>query len=114
MKYKILNSEYEKIICSIKIKFNLVLIDPPYNINYCEWDNPVDYEFLFSSIKNILKPNSLVIVFGGWSTISHTIEIGKKYFELHEWIAWDRIKGRGSKKKAGFNKRRYFNFQKRF
>lgn len=78
---------------------DLIIIDPPYNINYCEFDkNIIDYNILCKEFKRILKDNGGLIVFQGWSNVCKTKEIIEQYFKLKDWIIYDRIKGRGTRK----------------
>ncbi len=78
-----------------------IIIDPPYEIEYNneKWDNKILFwPYLFEQYKRILKDTGNLIIFQGWSNVCETIGIGKKYFELKNWIAWDRIKCRGATK----------------
>lgn len=77
-----------------------IVIDPPYEINYNNeiWDNKMlDWTILFQNFHRILKDTGNLIIFQGWSNVCDTIQIGKKYFTLNNWIIYDRIKGRGAK-----------------
>lgn len=80
---------------------NLIVIDPPYEINYLnqDWDkvNSLDWNILFKEFHRILKPTGNLIIFQGWSSVCNTISCGQQYFTLKNWIIYDRIKGRGSK-----------------
>lgn len=78
---------------------DLIIIDPPYNINYCEFDkNIIDYNILCKEFKRVLKENGGLVVFQGWSNVCKTKEIIEQYFKLKDWIIYDRIKGRGTRK----------------
>lgn len=99
MQYKIKNGDCFDILPNVKIKFDLICIDPPYNIKYDKWDKKVDYDKLSELFFNRMKPNSLIVMFHGWTNIEETIVSMKKRFSLIEWIAYDRIKGRGAKTK---------------
>lgn len=49
--------------------FNLIAIDPPYNINYCEWDKvEVLYYELLNQFKRIIKQDGNLIIFAGSGT----------------------------------------------
>ena len=51
-------------------------------------------------IEEIKLINPKLIIFQGWSNVRRTlVPIEDEGFELVEWIAWDRIKGRGAKKR---------------
>jgi len=77
---------------------DLILTDPPYGLNKEDWDYQVDYDFLFEVFKNVLSKNGQVFIFAGWSFVCDIIRIGKNYLNLKDWIIWDRVKGRGTKK----------------
>lgn len=83
------------------LKVDAIICDPPYNINYNNenWDNGAFNIFKYiPKFKNILKENGNIILFQGWSNVCQTkIELDK-YYNIMNWIAWDRIKGRGAKK----------------
>ena len=78
---------------------DLICIDPPYNIQYTEWDTQTDYVLLFSILERKLKNSGAYIIFQGWSTVTETIYTAKNYGHLLDWIVFDRIKGRGAKNK---------------
>ncbi len=42
----------------------MILIDPPYGTTPYEWDNILDFKFLWEQYKRILKDNGVVIIFG--------------------------------------------------
>ena len=79
---------------------DLIATDPPYEIGYDIWDgkNSLNWEALSKEFKRVLKPNGSMIIFQGWSNVSKTIEILSKEFYLKNWIIYDRVKGRGTKK----------------
>ena len=105
-----------------------IIIDPPYEIQYetqynsFQWnDNKIlDWNFLFTQYKRILKNTGNLIIFQGWSNVCETINIGKQYFMLKNWIIWARIKCRGAKTNFGsdredilwFNKSNNYTFNK--
>jgi site-specific DNA-methyltransferase (adenine-specific) len=79
--------------------FNLICIDPPYQINYKNKDFKDEFNFELSAKENyrLLKNNGNCLIFAGWSNVINIIEIYKKIgFILKNWIIYDRIKGRGS------------------
>lgn len=81
-------------------QIDLIVIDPPYEINFqnLDWDKKeLNWTFLFSQFQRILKPTGSLIIFQGWSNVCETIQEGNKFFELKNWIIYDRIKGRGAK-----------------
>ncbi len=80
--------------------FDLICIDPPYNIGYKNSQFKDEFDFEYSAKENyrLLKNNGNCLIFAGWSYVN---EVKKMYenigFILQNWIIYDRIKGRGSK-----------------
>lgn len=75
-----------------------IICDPPYNINIDTWDNNFDIAELAKLSNELVKDTGNVIIFSGWSNVEETLLHFKKYFILHNWIIYDRIKGRGASK----------------
>jgi site-specific DNA-methyltransferase (adenine-specific) len=82
----------------------LILVDPPYEIGYTDWDRKgiLHWLNLRDQFLRVLHRNGNLIIFQGWSNVaelirelSHDVHSG---LELKNWIIWDRIKGRGAKK----------------
>lgn len=78
-------------------KFDAIIADVPYNINYSDWDNGFDIERAIKLSLDLLTDNGNLILFQGWSNVAETYMICKKYGAVKNWIVWDRIKGRGAK-----------------
>lgn len=79
---------------------DLICIDPPYEIQYNneKWDEKIlDWKILFSEFNRVLKNTGNLIIFQGYNNVCETLNIGKSYFILKNWIIYDRIKGRGAK-----------------
>lgn len=75
---------------------DIIITDPPYNINYAKWDS---FNLnIFSEFKRVLKENGQLFIFSGWSFVTKVKEEGEKYFVLKDWIIYDRQKGRGTTK----------------
>jgi site-specific DNA-methyltransferase (adenine-specific) len=87
---------------------DLVFADPPYNLNktfnersfskissdkYQEW-----LESWLSRIVRILKPAASIYICGDWQSSAAIHKAAEKYFTVRNCIAWEREKGRGSKK----------------
>ena len=75
-----------------------IIADVPYNIKQDEWDNqfPIDKVLLLCS--KLLKSNGNILIFQGWSNVCETKQIMDNYWDIQDWIIYDRIKGRGGKK----------------
>lgn len=80
------------------IKVDAIICDPPYNIGYDTWDSNFSMSEIAVLCSKLLKPNGNLILFQGWSNVCETKKEFDKYFNLEDWIVYDRIKGRGGKK----------------
>ena len=77
-----------------------IITDPPYNIDYDHWDNNFDVAEIVKIIvdKELISEGTNIILFNGWSNVCDTIHSMQTIdCILHDWIIWDRIKGRGTK-----------------
>ena len=96
MKIKLYNDDYKNILPTLS-PIDCIIADIPYNINFDKntWDKDffLDCELLYK----VLKPGGNLILFQGWSNVCETKQELDKYFTIQNWIAWDRIKGRGAK-----------------
>lgn len=79
------------------VKVDAIIIDPPYEIDYAEWDKEQNWKQLFKLFAKITKPNANIIIFQGWSSVCNTIASIPSNMTLKNWIIYDRIKGRGAK-----------------
>ena len=80
------------------IKVDAIICDPPYVINYADWDKSFNISLAIDLCYELLKDNGNLILFQGWSNVAHTKDLLDEKFIIQNWIVWDRIKGRGSKK----------------
>lgn len=77
-----------------------IISDPPYGIGFKDkdltWDNPnsVNWALFFGYADKLLKLNGNLILFQGYTNAHRLIDLASPYFKLHNWITWDRIKGR--------------------
>ena len=80
---------------------DLIATDPPYEINFenNKWDSEhsLNWHFLAKEFYRIIKPTGNLVVFQGWSNVAQTQVYLNNYFELKNWIIYDRVKGRGAK-----------------
>lgn len=81
-------------------KFDCIIADVPYNINFESWDTGFDIESAIKLSLDLLTDKGSLILFQGWSNVSDVVSLVQKnhYGILQNWIVWDRIKGRGGKK----------------
>ena len=99
--YKLYNDDCFTIIKSMidnNIKVDTIIVDPPYIINYADWDKEFNIELAIQLSYDLLKDNGNLIMFQGWSNVCQTKLLLDKKFNIQNWIAYDRLKGRGSKK----------------
>lgn len=79
---------------------DMILVDPPYGINYKDWDrfdNFINFtEKWVSECFRVLKENGSFYSFMGWSNVSEFKILLDKYGNIKNWITWHRTKGRGS------------------
>lgn len=80
------------------VRVNAIISDPPYNINQADWDCQFDLYKCIDLFKHLLLPNSNIILFQGWSNVSNTKSYMDSRFTIQDWIIYDRVKGRGSKR----------------
>lgn len=79
------------------VKVDAIITDPPYEIDYADWDSEQNWQKLFELFDKITKPNANIIIFQGWSSVCNTISKIPSNMTLKNWIIYDRIKGRGGK-----------------
>lgn len=99
--YQFYNGDCLKIMKDLiaqKVKVDAIICDPPYNISQANWDNNFDIRSAIALTKQLVKPNSNIIIFQGWSNVCKTKTIMDEYYAIQDWIIYDRIKGRGGKK----------------
>lgn len=91
----------EDILPQLTIPIDLVIVDPPYGIDYKEWDKFDDFlsstEVWVKECFRILKNNGSFYSFMGWSNVSEFKLLLDRYGIIRNWITWHRTKGRGSK-----------------
>ena len=80
------------------IKVDAIICDPPYVINYADWDKEFNMPLAIELCYDLLKDDGNLILFQGWSNVAKTKELLDEKFTIQNWIVWDRIKGRGAKK----------------
>lgn len=80
------------------VKVDTIITDPPYLINYDSWDKEFNMPLAVELCYELLKDSGNLILFQGWSNVSKTKGLLDEKFTIQNWIVWDRIKGRGTKK----------------
>lgn len=101
MSFKLYNDDCFKIMQELinnNVKVDAIIVDPPYIINYDEWDKEFNMPLAIDLCYQLLKDNGNLVMFQGWSNVCETKQLLDKKFKIQNWIAYDRLKGRGSKK----------------
>jgi len=101
---KLINNNCFKVFPSIADEtIDLIIVDPPYGINYKDWDKINFVSFTKAWLKEcfrILKPTGTMWSFMGYQHLLEFIpllqEVGLVHLE--NWVIWARQKGRGSSK----------------
>ena len=100
MKITLLNGDCLEEIKKIPSEsIDAIVTDPPYNIGYGRWDHFFKIPEITKEWYRLLKPTGSVFCFAGWSFVSTVICRFDNRFILNDWIIYDRIKGRGCKKR---------------
>jgi site-specific DNA-methyltransferase (adenine-specific) len=99
---KVIQGDCREVMKDIPDKsVDMILVDPPYGINYKEWDKFENFiEFTESWVKEcfrVLKDDGSFYSFMGWSNVAEFKILLDKYGIIKNWITWHRTKGRGSK-----------------
>lgn len=59
-----------------------IICDPPYLINYTDWDKEFNMPLAIDLCYQLLKENGNLILFQGWSNISKTISLLDEKFKI--------------------------------
>ena len=99
--YTLYNGDCFKVMQQL-IKYGItvdaIICDPPYVINYADWDKEFNMPLAIDLAYELLKDNGNLILFQGWSNVAKIKALLDEKFQIQNWIIWDRIKGRGAKK----------------
>lgn len=90
---EICNTDYRNVLLKTELNTDLIIVDPPYNINInnLDWDNNFDYEELFVVLKSILSPNGTILLFGPPQNLRTYLELIDTYnFELQDLLIWQK------------------------
>ncbi len=90
--YKLFNEDYRHIL-DHKVKGDLLIIDPPYNINIGdnEWDNNFDYGELFGVLKETLATNGTILLFNPPQNLVLLTKLIEQFdFEIQDLLLWQR------------------------
>ena len=93
--YKIYNGDCFKIMQQLidnGVTVDAIICDPPYVINYADWDKEFNMPLAIKLCNQLLKENGNLILFQGWSNVSKTISLLDEKFKIQNWIAVTRIK----------------------
>ena len=53
-----------QIMPNLSIKFNAIITDLPYNTTACNWDKLIPFELMWTNLKNLIKQNGAIVLFG--------------------------------------------------
>lgn len=90
--FKLIHDDYHKSI-ELDIQGDLLIVDPPYNINIDdnEWDNDFDYEELFGVLKQLLAPNGTILLFNPPQNLILLSKLIEQFdFELQDLLIWQK------------------------
>lgn len=73
--------------------FDAVITDPPYGITRCDWDIKIDLEALHEGIRNVVKVNAPVLIFGVMPFGCDVINANRREFRYE--IIWRKTQALG-------------------
>ena len=82
--YKIYNGNCFDVMHQLvdrNVKVDAIICDPPYLINYADWDKEFDMPLAIDLSYELLKDNGNFILFQGWSNITKTKELLDQKFK---------------------------------
>ena len=62
-----------------KEKADLILADPPYNLDIEKWDSGFDFEEMIKVFSESLKPSGSILIFNTFTNVIKISEIAKKF-----------------------------------
>lgn len=77
------------------VKVDAVICDPPYNIDYADWDTKFDIVSALELSIQLMKDDANLVLFQGYSNVCQVKEFLDNKMKFRNWIIWDRLKGRG-------------------
>lgn len=96
----IIHGEAEKELQKIEsFSIDCIITDPPYGLNQGAWDKSLfNYPAIIPEYFRVLKETGSLFLFCGWSNLQELLNF-ETDFKLNDLICYDRIKGRGGKKR---------------
>ena len=73
------------------VKVDAVITDPPYGTTDCKWDNVIPLEKMWNCLKNIIKPDGAIVLFGS-EPFSSILRCSNLKMYKYDW-KWDKIQG---------------------
>lgn len=70
------------------VKVDMVLTDPPYGTTACKWDSVIDFEAMWSRLKQLRKDSSAIVLFGN-EPFSSALRMSNIKEYKYDWI-WDK------------------------
>lgn len=108
IKNKTINQDIYEAVKFLPDNFaDLIIIDPPYNLNkkfnstsFQKQNENSYYEYIdswLSKLIRIMKPNASIYICCDWQSSSAIHSVMSKYFIIRNRITWEREKGRGAR-----------------
>ena len=82
---KLYNDDCFKIMQQLidqNIEVDAIIVDPPYIINYTDWDKEFNMPLAIDLCYKLLKDNGNLIMFQGWSNVCETKQLLDKKFNI--------------------------------
>ena len=75
------------------IKFDAIIVDPPYQKTQNKWDSMIPLDLMWDRINKIIKPNTPIVIFGSQPFTSKLILSNEKMFRYS--LIWEKTKAGG-------------------
>ena len=82
--------EMDKLIAN-GIKVDMVLTDPPYGTTACKWDSIIPFEEMWRRLREIIKNNGAIALFGS-EPFSSALRMSNIKRYKYDWV-WNKKKG---------------------
>ena len=80
------NDDCLKVLPTLKEKsIDFILTDPPYGTTACKWDSVIPFESMWNVLKNVIKSNGAIALFGNEPFSSH-LRLSNLDWYKYDWI----------------------------
>ena len=66
------------------VQVDMVLCDPPYGTSACAWDYPLPMDEMWNHLKQLIKPNGAIVLFGNEPFSSH-LRLSQPKWYKYDW-----------------------------